>query len=97
MNGKRRTPEQIIERLREGRGVVGVKTPYIEPGSPWENGYVESFDGTLRDELHRVRTMPKQVCIAMLDWASRFRCPAVVAAQPDTSTTPIDRYTYCVG
>jgi transposase InsO family protein len=30
---------------------VGVETLYIEPGSPWENGYVESFNGKLRDEL----------------------------------------------
>jgi len=30
---------------------VGVKTLYIEPGSPWENGYVESFSGKLWDEL----------------------------------------------
>jgi hypothetical protein len=30
---------------------VGVKTLFIEPGSPWENGYVESFYGKLRDEL----------------------------------------------
>jgi putative transposase len=30
---------------------VGVKTLYIEPGSPWENGYNESFKGKLRDEL----------------------------------------------
>jgi putative transposase len=30
---------------------VGVQTLYIEPGSPWENGYVESFNGRLRDEL----------------------------------------------
>ena len=29
----------------------GVKTLYIEPGSPWENGYKESFNGKLRDEL----------------------------------------------
>ena len=29
----------------------GVKTLYIEPGSPWENGYNESFNGKLRDEL----------------------------------------------
>jgi putative transposase len=28
-----------------------VKTLYIEPGSPWENGYLESFNGKLRDEL----------------------------------------------
>jgi len=30
---------------------VGVKTLFIEPGSPWENGSIESFDGKLRDEL----------------------------------------------
>jgi len=30
---------------------VGVKTLFIEPGSPWENGYVENFNGKLRDEL----------------------------------------------
>lgn len=30
---------------------IGVKTAYIEPGSPWENGYIESFNGKLRDEL----------------------------------------------
>jgi transposase InsO family protein len=30
---------------------VGVKTLFIEPGSPWENGYNESFNGKLRDEL----------------------------------------------
>ena len=30
---------------------VGLKTLYIEPGSPWENGYNESFNGKLRDEL----------------------------------------------
>lgn len=30
---------------------INVKTLYIEPGSPWENGYVESFNGKLRDEL----------------------------------------------
>jgi len=30
---------------------VGVQTLYIEPGSPWENGYIESFNGKLRDEL----------------------------------------------
>ena len=30
---------------------LGIKTAYIEPGSPWENGYIESFNGKLRDEL----------------------------------------------
>jgi transposase InsO family protein len=37
--------------VREWLGRIGVKTLYIEPGSPWENGYVESFNGKLRDEL----------------------------------------------
>ena len=39
------------EFTREWLGRVGVKTLYIEPGSPWENGYIESFNGKLRDEL----------------------------------------------
>ena len=30
---------------------VGAKTAYITPGSPWENGFIERFNGTLRDEL----------------------------------------------
>ncbi len=37
--------------VREWLGKIGVKTLYIQPGSPWENGYVESFNGKLRDEL----------------------------------------------
>lgn len=37
--------------IRKWLAKVGVKTLYIEPGSPWENGYIESFNGKLRDEL----------------------------------------------
>ena len=37
--------------VREWLGRVGVKTLFIEPGSPWENGYNESFNSKLRDEL----------------------------------------------
>ncbi len=37
--------------VREWLGRVGVKTLFIEPGSPWENGYVESFNRKMRDEL----------------------------------------------
>jgi len=40
--------------VREWLGKVGVKTLYIEPGSPWENGYNESFNGRLRDECLNV-------------------------------------------
>jgi putative transposase len=44
-------PEFTAKAVREWLGRVGVKTLYIEPGSPWENGYIESFNGKLSDEL----------------------------------------------
>ncbi len=43
--------EFIAKELRGWLQRMGVKTAYIEPGSPWENGYIESFNGKLRDEL----------------------------------------------
>ena len=44
-------PEFVAQALRDWIEAVGAKTAYIEPGSPWENGYCESFNGKLRDEL----------------------------------------------
>ena len=44
-------PEFIAKAVQDWLGKVGVDTLYIAPGSPWENGYIESFDGRLRDEL----------------------------------------------
>jgi putative transposase len=44
-------PEFVAKALQEWIGAVGAKTAYIAPGSPWENGYVESFNARLRDEL----------------------------------------------
>jgi transposase InsO family protein len=43
--------EFTCKAVRSWLAKVGVKTLFIEPGSPWENGYVESFNGKLRDEL----------------------------------------------
>ena len=43
--------EFVAKAVREWITAVGAKTAYIEPGSPWENGYVESFNARLRDEL----------------------------------------------
>ncbi len=40
-----------IKAVRAWIGAVGAKTASIEPGSPWENGYCESFNSKLRDEL----------------------------------------------
>ena len=44
-------PEFTAELIRLWLEALQVQTLFIEPGSPWENGYVESFNGKLRDEL----------------------------------------------
>jgi len=44
-------PEFTATVMRQGLAALQVQTLFIEPGSPWENGYVESFNGKLRDEL----------------------------------------------
>ena len=44
-------PEFTAQLVREWLQALHVRTLYIEPGSPWENGYNESFNGKLRDEL----------------------------------------------
>ena len=44
-------PEFTSKVIRKWLNRIGVKTLFIEPGSPWENGYIESFNGKLRDEL----------------------------------------------
>ncbi|UMA67067.1 IS3 family transposase (plasmid) [Roseivivax marinus] len=44
-------PEFIAKAVRDWIDAVGAKTAFIEPGSPWENGYCESFNSKLRDEL----------------------------------------------
>ena len=44
-------PEFIAQAVRDWIAAVGTKTAYIDPGSPWENGYCESFNGRFRDEL----------------------------------------------
>ena len=44
-------PEFTALKVREWLERVDVQTLFIEPGSPWENGYIESFNGKLRDEL----------------------------------------------
>ena len=44
-------PEFTSRFIRKWLQTIGVETLFIEPGSPWENGYNESFNGSLRDEL----------------------------------------------
>ncbi len=44
-------PEFTAKRVRDWLSFLEVNTLFIEPGSPWENGYVESFNGKMRDKL----------------------------------------------
>ena len=44
-------PEFVSKTVRNWLKIGGTQALYIEPGSPWENGYIESFNGKLRDEL----------------------------------------------
>src|SRR6266511_2560490 len=44
-------PEFVAKAVQDWIAVVGAKTAYIERGSPWENGYIESFNARLRDKL----------------------------------------------
>jgi len=44
-------PEFIADAVMQWIKAVGAQTAYIEPGSPWENGYCESFNARFRDEL----------------------------------------------
>lgn len=62
-------PEFIAKELRKWFKDIGVNTSYIEPGSPWENGYCESFNRKMRDEflnlevfrtLNEARALTKQ-------------------------------------
>jgi len=44
-------PEFVAKAVQEWIAAVGAKTAYVTPGSPWENGFIESFNARLRDEL----------------------------------------------
>ena len=44
-------PNNIAGAVQRWIAAVGSRTAFIEPGSPWENGYIESFNARLRDEL----------------------------------------------
>ena len=51
-----------------------VTTLFIEPGSPWENGYIESFDGKLRDELldREIFTTLTEAKILIEEWRKEY-------------------------
>ena len=88
-------PEFTSKAVRRWLNNLGVKTLFIEPGSPWENGYIESFNGKLRDELlnREIFTTLTEAKILIEQWrreynqirphsALRYHPPAPVTIQP---------------
>jgi len=67
-------PEFTSKAVRECLSELGVKTLFIEPGSPWENGYIESFNGKLRDEFlnREVFTTLLEAKILIEQWRSQY-------------------------
>jgi len=67
-------PEFTAKAVREWLELVGVNTLFIEPGSPWENGYIESFNGKLRDELlnGEIFTTLFEAKVLIEDWRQHY-------------------------
>jgi transposase InsO family protein len=69
-------PEFIAQAVQDWIRAVGAKTATIEPGSPWENGYIESFNARLRGELLDGEIFPKAEPIRSPVPMRRFRYDA---------------------
>ncbi len=92
-------PEFTGKAMRSWLNRVGVETLFIEPGSPWENGYIESFNGKLRDELlnREIFTTLTEAKVLIEQWRKEYnqvrphsslgyRPPAPEAITPVTLT-----------
>ena len=95
-------PEFTASAVRDWLGRLNVQTLFIEPGCPWENGYVESFNGKLRDELlnREIFYTLTEARVLLERWrvhyntkrphsSLRHRPPAPEAIQPPTSLTNV--------
>jgi len=69
-NGSEFTARQVRNWLSQ----LGVKTLFIEPGSPWENGYIESFNGKMRDELlnREIFTTLVEAKVLISEWRTEY-------------------------
>ena len=91
-------PEFVAEAVRDWISAVGSKTAYIEPGSRWEDGYCESFNARLRDELlnDEIFYSLKEAQIVIEEWRKHYntvRPHSAFRYRPRAPETivPIDR------
>ena len=68
-------PEFTARAVRKWLNWLGVKTLFIEPGSPWENGYIESFNGKMRDELlnREIFTTLEEAKVLIEQWRREYK------------------------
>jgi len=66
--------EFTAREIRKWLSRLGVKTLFIEPGSPWEDGYIESFNGKLRDELlnREIFTTLTEARVLIEEWRREY-------------------------
>ena len=67
-------PEFIADAIKEWLEENFVETLYIDPGSPWQNGYIESFHGRFRDELlnREIFHSVKEAIVLVGDWRDEY-------------------------
>ena len=67
-------PELVSAALRDWCRIWGTHTAYIEPGSPWENPYIESFNGRLRDECLNTEDFAdlREAQVVLKDWHTEY-------------------------
>jgi transposase InsO family protein len=67
-------PEFIADAIKRWLSESSVETLYIEAGSPWKNGYIESFNGRLRDEIlsREVFYSVRQAKVLVEDWRLEY-------------------------
>ena len=67
-------PEFTAKAIRKWLARIGVNALFIEPGSPWENGYIESFNGKMRDELlnREIFTTLTEAKVLIADWRKEY-------------------------
>jgi len=94
-------PEFVANRIRGWLEALHARPLFIEPGSPWENGYIESFNGKLRDELlnREIFYTLEEAKILIEHWRREYntvrphsslgyRPPAPEAIRPEPVTGP---------
>src|SRR5260370_229165 len=83
-------PEFIAKELRTWLAVLGARPLYTTPGSPWENGYCESFNGKLRDEglNGELFYSLKEAQIVVKQWRREWNSPAPPTLPPPPAARP---------